>query len=399
MRASADVALLLCVLNAFSVHALIEPTNLSGTVAEKSFVDPDISKDVSSGSVNFFDPKDVNVPPGFIDEMGKDLEAKLGADPGTTQIDLRSGRIASLTLTKPILPGNGHQNTLLWTISSDEDTEHTAPTSTAEWEELVIQAVKDWMSYHASDLDIDVDELFALGSVRTAVHEEGEMIQLSIPRVFNGVPVLGSRAMATIKQGNLINVGLEDWGTIPSDFFVEPRLTAEDAYDAVATYSERSLIRGETSCEAELKILTKTPSSSQQQFGEGYAYVLVWSVCPIFEGQGVEAMEGLVDAQTGKIYSFVDQVHYFEAKGGVYPIANDNRFPDGIEQPDWPMPYMYVNNVVTDTGGNYFLSENVQSSFNGPYVIVNDNCGSDGLSSSSGVVDWGSSGGTDCKYL
>ena len=392
-----DIILLLYVLKLLQVHALIEHTNLNGTVAEKSFVDPDISKDVATGAVNFFDPQNVDAPPGFFDKEVKDLESRLGAEPDTIQIDLKSGRVESLTLAKPILPGDGQQNTLLWTISSDEVTEHNGPISSGEWEELAIQAVQNWMSLHESDLDIDVDELFALGSVRTAVHGDGEMIQLSIPRMFRGVPVLGSRVMATIKQGNLINVGLEDWGTIPSDFSVEPMLTAEDAYGAVSAYSERNLVRGETSCEAELKILTMTPSSSGLQFGQGYVYVLVWRVCPMFEEQGSEAMEGLVDAQTGKIYSFIDQVHYFEAKGGVYPIANDNRDPDGIEQPNWPMPYMNVDNVVTDTGGNYFRNGNAQAKFMGPYVFIEDNCGGHGLSSSSGVLDWGSADGTDCE--
>ena len=388
---------LICVLKSFQTHALIEPTNLSGTVAEKSFVDPDISKDVVSGTINLFDPQDMDIPPGFLDEVVNELEAKLGAGPHTTQIDFRSGRVESLTLAKPILPGNGLDNRLLWSISSEEDTSHAAPVTPEEWENLAVQAVKNWLSDHASDLNVNVDELFALGSVRTAVHGDGEMIQLSIPRVFRGLPVLGSRAMATIKHGNIINFGLEDWGTIPSDFSVEPRLTAEDAYNAVAAYAERNMVRDENSCEAELKILTMTPSSSGQQFGEGYSYALVWRVCPKFEGQGVEAMEGLIDAQSGKIYSFIDQVHYFEAKGGVYPVSNDQQVPDGVEQSNWPMPYMFVGSKTTNTGGNYFESGNVQASFNGPYVYINDNCGSHGLSSSSGVIDWGSSGGDDCK--
>ena len=399
MRSS--LLLLYALKSSFPAHALIEPINLNGTVAEKSYIDPEISKDVAGGTINFFDPQTVhNVPPGFIDGIVQELESKLGVDPDTTQIDLRSGRVESLTLAKPVLPGNGEGNAFLWTVSSGEFSHHEdVPTSLEEWEQLAIQAVQNWMLHHALDLDINVDnELFALGSVRTAVHGDGEMIQLSIPRSFKGVSVLGSRAMATIKEGNLIEVGLEDWGTIPSDFSVQPRLTVDDAYDALAVYADRNLIRGETNCDAELKILTITPSSSEHKFGEGYSYVLVWRVCPLFEGQDVEAMEGLVDATTGKIYSFKDQVHYFEAKGGVYPLSNDGRNPDGIEQPNWPMPYMFVGNQVTDTGGNYFQIGNVNARFSGPYVSVDDNCGQDGLSSSSGVINWGTSGGTNCKY-
>lgn len=49
------------------------------------------------------------------------------------------------------------------------------------------------------------------------------MIQVSIQRTFKGVKVVGSRASATIKIGNLINVGFEQWGDIDEKFNVEPR--------------------------------------------------------------------------------------------------------------------------------------------------------------------------------
>jgi hypothetical protein len=92
----------------------------------------------------------------------------------------------------------------------------------------------------------------------------------------------------------------------------------------------------------------------------------------VFEGQDIEAMEGLVDAQMGKIYSFIERVHYLHAKGGVYPISNDERNPDGVEQSGWLMPYMCVGDETTDTGGNFFLSGGGMASFDGPYVKIGD---------------------------
>ena len=112
-------------------------------------------------------------------------------------------------------------------------------------------------------------------------------------------------------------------------------------------------------------------------------------------------MEGLINAHTGEVYSFVDKVHYLTAKGGVYPISNDKRapngIPDGFEQPGWPMPFMYVGNKITTTGGNYDISGSVSAALSGPYVLISDNCGSSSLSGSNGL-DWGTSGGTDCKF-
>lgn len=196
-------------------------------------------------------------------------------------------------------------------------------------------------------------------------------------------------------HSNLINVGLEDWGDIPDGLDVMPTVSMEVAYDAVAEHMGLTLIRGMDKCEAELQILTLTTTS--REFGKGYDYVLAWKVCPLFEGQDIEVMEGLVDAQTGQVYSFVDKVHYLESKGGVFPISNDGRDQGGTQQAGWPMAYMNVGNEVTDTGGNYLNTGSVTASFNGPYVLISDSCGSSSLSSSNGLV-WGTSGGTDCEY-
>lgn len=178
----------------------------------------------------------------------------------------------------------------------------------------------------------------------------------------------------------MINVGLEDWGDIPDGLDVMPRVSMEEAYDAVAERMGLTLIRGMDKCDAELQILTLTTTS--REFGKGYDYLLAWKVCPLFEGQDVEVMEGLVDAQSGEVYSFVDKVHYLESKGGVFPISNDNLSSDEIQQSGWPMAYMNVGNSLT-------------ASFNGTYVLISVRHGSSSLSGSNGL-DWGISGGTDC---
>jgi len=108
--------------------------------------------------------------------------------------------------------------------------------------------LQNWILDHQSDLKIDAsNELFpsssnlfdvtppSLNSVRSAVHgDDGDTIQVSMRRTFKGVSVVGSRATATIKRGNLVNVGLERWGDINERFNVEPRLTEDDAYHAIA---------------------------------------------------------------------------------------------------------------------------------------------------------------------
>jgi hypothetical protein len=390
------IPLLLCT-SAFQLARALIDIERNGTVAEKAFVNPVLSKDVITDASNF-NTDDSAVIPAKIQGMIKELEASLGAE--DTKIDAKSGRVESLTLSQPILPGIGADNRLLWTVTSEADSLHIHPASVEEWEELAIQAVKNWMEDHASELQINVSaELFAPGSVRTAVHGDGDMIQLSIPRIYKSIPVVGARAMATIKLGNLINVGLEDWGTIPDDLDVLPSLTVDDSYQILAKEIGLTIIPRVDKCNPELQILTLTPADTE--FGQGYEYALAWRVCPLFEGQDVEVMEGLINAHTGEVYSFIDKVHYLQAKGGVYPISNDgrtrNNIPDGIEQPGWPMPYMYVGDEVTSTGGNYdyFATGAVTASLHGPYVILEDRCGASSLTSNNGL-DWGTSGGTDC---
>lgn len=386
-------SLLLCTSALQSVQALID-IERNGTVAEHAFVNPILSKGVITGVSNF-NTDSVELPAEFQGVINE-LDASLGAV--GTKIDTKSGRVESLTLSQPILPGIGVDNRLLWTVASEADSLHSYPASVEEWEELAIQGVKNWMEDHASELQINVStELFAAGSVRTAVHGDGDMIQLSIPRIYNSIPVVGARAMATIKLGNLINVGFEDWGTIPDDFDVVPTLTVDDCYQILSKQMELNIISRVDKCNPELQILTLTPSDTE--FGQGYEYALAWRICPLFEGQDVEVMEGLINAHTGEVYSFIDKVHYLHAKGGVYPISNDgrtrNNIPDGIEQPGWPMPYMYVGSEVTTTGGNYFATGAVSASLHGPYVILEDRCGTSSLTSEDGL-DWGTSGGTDC---
>jgi hypothetical protein len=138
--------------------------------------------------------------------------------------------------------------------------------------------------------------------------------------------------------------------------------------------------------------------------GKGYSYRLAWVVRPDFKGD-VRRFEALVDAHSGELMSFEDTNHYAasarEVRGGVYPVSNDGIVPDGVEQPDWPMPFIYVTTpggtVVTDSGGNLpaAVEGTITAGLTGQYVLMSDYCGSTSLSSD-GDIDFGESGGTDC---
>lgn len=281
---------------------------------------------------------------------------------------------------------------------------------------------QNWMLDHQTDLQIDASELFPsrnlFGSgvapsphVRTAVHGEGDTIQLSMYRSYKGVPVAGSRATATIKRGNLVNVGLEQWGDIPKGFNTQPRLNEQDAYNAIAIKTGL-VLTDEITCKPELQIITTSQgevrSSLRSNFGNGYAHTLVWKVCPKFVGQKTEKMEGLVDAISGEVLSFQDTVDYLQAVGAVFPFSNDGNDAKGSLQGGWPMPFMMVGSTTTDSGGNYALTGSQTAKLTGPYVEMRDLCGTGYTSpttygiaeiTSANGIDWGGmsiSSGTDC---
>lgn len=130
----------------------------------------------------------------------------------------------------PILPGEG--NNLLWSVGF-ADSSAGKPEDAAEWQAVGASVLQDWINSNQKELGIDATELFASSAafngddetaVRSAVHGDGDLIQFSLQRTFKGVVVRGSRASATIKAGNLVNVGFELWSDIASDFDVLPRL-------------------------------------------------------------------------------------------------------------------------------------------------------------------------------
>lgn len=61
------------------------------------------------------------------------------------------------------------------------------------------------------------------------------------------------------------------------------------------------------------------------------------------------------------------------------------------------MPFMIIGGSTTDVGGNFEVASG-SATFEGPYLKINDNCGSSGLPLSGVGIDWGTSGGTDCKF-
>ncbi|HET8644785.1 MAG TPA: endopeptidase, partial [Vicinamibacteria bacterium] len=92
--------------------------------------------------------------------------------------------------------------------------------------------------------------------------------------------------------------------------------------------------------------------------------------------------EALVDAGSGEVLLFEDKNQYAVRRiiGGVYPVSNDQRPPDGVEQQAWPMPFANVtiggNTVISTAGGTLGCATGTATTaLAGPFIRMNDNCG------------------------
>ena len=250
----------------------------------------------------------------FLEDKMKNI---LGLDSvSDAQMDARSGHIASLIMSAPILPGKGSGNQLLWnvntlqiddmnniidsingTINSDGGTGkeegYGPPNTTQQWEQYAQQAIQHWVMDHETQLQIDASQLFGTSSnnfnindsnpgsdsniqakedINMAVHSDGELIQMYLPRTFRNIPVIGSHATASIHQGNLVHFGLEKWGDIDEDFDVRAGLKMELAWEELMTYigddkgdyglnGDVKMTEVEFWCKPELQILTRAQES------------------------------------------------------------------------------------------------------------------------------------------
>ena len=362
-----------------SLSAQVEPDKLP-SVTEKAFEHPGLTIETLHQEV-------AALPVQSAVEARARL-SRMDVAESSARIDQRSGRFVTLMPTTPLIPGRGVGNDLSW-----QGLSMGAPQDTAAVEQAAFNAFRGYLEANQADLGISVAEL---GEYRIAAHDMGDLVQIWIPREFDGIPVRNSYLSAVIGQGNLTLMSAHQWGDRGLST-ARGKLDANDAKRIAERYMAPIKITGEWGDgDAELLYvpMAKGLNPTGVALGNGYDYRLVYSVKVTVEGD-MGQWEVLVDAATGDVLANKDMNHYAEAKGGVYPVTNDGINPDGVEQAGWPMPWLTVNGTSTDTGGNVALSGSLTASLTGQYVRMNDNCGSSSLTQT-GNLDFGTSGGTDC---
>jgi hypothetical protein len=295
--------------------------------------------------------------------------------------DPRAGRVTSLVLSEPLIPGAGIGNDLEWAI---------APLDEAALRDAVWRGVVDYLQRQQAALRLDLTEL---SPPRIAVHEKGDLIQAWSQRLAGGIPVRGSGATAIVNRGNLVLLGLEHWGDVRAAM---PLIEAGDARRVVEGHVEPFVIEFFTR-DTRLEYIPMARD-------DGYDYRLAWVVSATIRGD-LGNWEGLVDAASGELLAFDDTNQYARhAIGGVYPVGNDQRPPDGIEQPGWPLPFLDLTTpagtVTTNSSGSFgCLSGSVSTALTGRSTRINEGCGAINESSVSGDLDLGfgpAPASTDC---
>jgi S-layer homology domain len=364
MAKTLRVALAVCGLFCVSLLGAVQPR--TGPAAEKFFRHPDLYVPELTQSLEEIDA-------ATLTSLQTQIQS-LGVAPGTAFYDSRVGRWSSLILSLPLIPGSGVGNDLAWPAGR-------APQGEEALKAEVWNALRAYLKAHESDLRLDLSQLS--GTPRVTVLREESLVFVHAQRVVDGIPVRDNSLGAAINSGNLILLGLQKWGDVDAGLSRTPAVRAEAAEETVRAHVRPLAIDAFTAAPR----LELVPMSVP----EGIAYRLAWVVaCKIEDDLG--NWEGLVDAGNGTLIAFEDRNQYLDGQiiGGVYPVSNDQRPPDGIEQPGAPMPYVdfTIDGVkrFTDGNGNMgCIPGSVSTALSGLFIRILDSCGAINETGTNGI--------------
>lgn len=263
---------------------------------------------------------------------------------------------------------------------------------------------RDFLAEHTQLFKVDPAELVL--SLAASGPLDRDRWLLAFERRVGGIEVEGHRFLFWIHRGRLVSFGATRWAGLAA--VPEPALTAEDARSVLRAYMGLGPDDRVTELESGTRVLVTTPAEPagsgpyRGRAGEGAILRLAYRFALRVEGDP-GTWVGKVDALTGAILAFYDDTRYAQAKGGVYPVANDGICPSGCEQPDFPMAYADVSvdgspQAAGDLGMFACTGSSATTALAGPFVRVSDTCGAvSETRSCGGDLDLGSSPGTDCQ--
>lgn len=214
----------------------------------------------------------------------------------------------------------------------------------------------------------------------------GERVwQVTFRQEIDGVRVEGARFDFQVAHGNLVAFGATRWASVTEDAL--PVLSSEEARTRLLEYlgiGESSDL--ETWKEPKLSFIAVDPRGARagewtDQRGAGLTHRLVWTIHLHVDGEA-SYWAGAVDARVGKVLSFVDTTHYERAKTSAFPLTSDGVDADGMEQLDYPLAFadysLDGSAAETMSASGIFTCETGQTvvtRLDGPYVRIDDQCG------------------------
>jgi hypothetical protein len=258
----------------------------------------------------------------------------------------------------------------------------------------VERSVRSFMADHPELFGVDPASL-RLDPERT-VHL-GDVWLVELQQVHRGVPVEGAHAFFRINHGNLVQFGSEKVSEVRIG--TAPRVRREEAFAAVLRALGSDIVEvSEIPSPGRLAIVPMLPEGERPgevyrgAAGRGYRHALIWQLSFRLAG-GPETWEAWVNARDARILRLVDLNAYAQVTGGIYPRTNtDPEVTAGL-------PFLKVSSgQVTNSAGKYtYGGGTVTAALDGKYVRISDRCGASSKSdSSTGNLDFGTSGGTDC---
>ncbi|MBN2384872.1 hypothetical protein JXQ70_18520 [bacterium] len=224
--------------------------------------------------------------------------------------------------------------------------------------------------------------------------------------VIDNIPVERGSLFFRINNGNLIQVASTNIASI-GKLDTKPSLPLEIAWDILQEYLGKEGVtkRDEIVEPGRLVIVPITvrgydANVYQGPIGTMHDFALCYRIT--FRRSGViGTWEALINAHTGELLRFVDANRYGQIQGGVYKTDKN---PTQTEV-TMTFPYAdYGTSSFADMGGLFSgttgtstMTGRTGSSGNVGSVDISDNCGAISLvSDAEGLIDFGTSTGTDC---
>ncbi|HEX9726607.1 MAG TPA: hypothetical protein VGC53_20180, partial [Vicinamibacteria bacterium] len=142
-------------------------------------------------------------------------------------IDPRSATAVNVLASQPLIPGRGKANRI---TLADLSRSLGHPILNVD-DKVVAEAALRYALSHRDLLGIDVRQL---GEAR-ATQVNQNLWQVSIPQVYQGVPVRDGRLAASINHGNLVVIGTEAWGNVRIE--TTPKISSEQALENGFAYA------------------------------------------------------------------------------------------------------------------------------------------------------------------